>query len=107
MKDQTEDIAIEKFVGLKAKIYRFLVDDYSENTKANGVNRTVIATISHNQYRNVLLNNICLRDPMNRIQSKGHRIGTYKISKTSMSCFDHKTCIQSNRHYGLDLAYQS
>ena len=44
---------------------------------------------------------------MNRIQSKGHRIGTYKISKTSMSCFDHKTCIQSNRHYGLDLAYQS
>ena len=50
MKDQTGDITIEKFVGLKAKIYRFLVDDYSENKKANGVNRTVIATISHNQY---------------------------------------------------------
>ena len=107
MKDQTGDITIEKFVGLKAKIYRFLVDDYSENKKANGVNRTVIATISHNQYWNVLLNNICLRDPMNRIQSKDHRIGTYKISKISMSWFDDKTCIQCIGHDGLDLAYQS
>ena len=75
--------------------------------KAKGVNRTVIATISHNEYRNALLNNICLRDPMNRIQSKDHRIGTYKISKISMSCFDDKTCIHINRHDGLDLAYQS
>ena len=75
--------------------------------KSKGVNRTVIATISHNEYRNVLLNNIYLRDPMNRIHSKDHRIGTYKISKISMSCFDDKTCIQSNSHDGLDLAYQS
>ena len=75
--------------------------------KSKGVNRTVIATISHNEYRNVLLNNICLRDPMNRIHSKDHRIGIYKISKISMSCFDDKTCIQSNSHDGLDLAYQS
>ena len=33
---------------------------------------------------------------MNRIQSKDHRIGTYEISKISLSCFDDKIYIQSN-----------
>ena len=33
MKDETGSIAIEKFVGLRAKIYPFLVDNYSENKK--------------------------------------------------------------------------
>ena len=27
---------------------------------------------------------------MNRIGSKGHRIGTYKINKNSLFCFDDK-----------------
>ena len=36
----------------------------------------VVATISHNEYKDVLLNNTCLRHSMNRIQSKDHRIET-------------------------------
>ena len=32
---------------------------------------------------------------MNRIQSKDHRIGTYEISKTSLSSFDDKIHIQN------------
>ena len=30
---------------------------------------------------------------MNRIQSKGHRIGTYGIKKISLRCFDDKIYI--------------
>ena len=41
--------------------------------KAKGVNGNVAATISHNKYKYVLLNNKCLRHSMNRIQSKDHR----------------------------------
>ena len=41
----------------------------------------------------VLLNNKCLRHSMNRIQNKVHRIGTYEINKTSLSCFDDKIYI--------------
>ena len=41
-----------------------------------GVNSNVVATISHNEYKDVLLNNKCIRHSMNRIQSKDHRIGT-------------------------------
>ena len=45
------------------------------------MNRNVIATISHNEYKDVLLNNKCIRHSMNRTQSKDHRIGNYEINK--------------------------
>ena len=75
--------------------------------KAKGMNRNIVATISHNEYKDVLLNKKCMRHSMNRIQSKDHKIGTYKISKTSLSCFDDKTYLQKIRCDGLVLGYQS
>ena len=53
-------VAIEEFVGLKTKMCSFLVDDNSKQKKARGVNRNVVATISHNKYKKALLNNKCL-----------------------------------------------
>ena len=61
MKDETAGVAIEEFVGLKSKMYLYLVDDNSEHKKAKGVNKNVVATISHNKYKDVLLNKKCLR----------------------------------------------
>ena len=43
MKDETDVVAIEEFIGLKAKMYSFLVDNNSEYEKAKGVNRNVVA----------------------------------------------------------------
>ena len=37
---------------------------------------SVVATINHTEYKDVLLNNKCIRHSMNRIQSKDHLIGT-------------------------------
>ena len=45
MKNETRGVAIEEFVGLKAKMYSFLVDDNCEDKKAKNVNRNVVATI--------------------------------------------------------------
>ena len=59
-------------------MYSHLVDDNSEHTKAKSVNNNVVARISHNEYKDVLLNKKCLRYSMNRIPSEDHRIGTYK-----------------------------
>ena len=42
---------------------------------------------------------------MNRVQSKGHRIGTYEINKISLPCFDVKIYIQNNGWDGLALGY--
>ena len=80
MNNETEDVAIEEFVGLKTKMYSFLVDR-SEHKKAKSVNRNVVATISHNEYEDALLNNKCIRHSINRIQCKDHRIGKNKINK--------------------------
>ena len=71
------------------------------------MNRNVVATIRHNEYKDVMLNNKCLRHSMNRIQSKNHRIGTYEIKKISLSYFDDKICIQNNGYEGLALGYYS
>ena len=77
IEDETVDVATEEFVGLKQKMYLYLVDGNSKHKKAKGVNKNVVATISHNEYRDVLLNMKCLRHSMYRVQSKDHRIGTY------------------------------
>ena len=61
MKYETSGVVIEEVVGLKPEIYLFLVDDNSEHKKANDVNKNVVATIGHSEYKNVLLNNKCLR----------------------------------------------
>ena len=60
MKDETGGVAIEEFVSLKLKMYSFLVPHNSKHKKAKGMNKNV-ATISHSKYKDVLLNNKCLR----------------------------------------------
>ena len=67
------------------------MDDNSEHKKTKGVNKSVVATLSHNEYKHVLWKKKCLRHSINRIQSKDHRIGTHEMSKTSLFCFDDKT----------------
>ena len=57
MKDDTAGVATEELVGLKPKMYSFLVDDNSEHKKEMGVNKNF-----------VLLNQNCLRHSMNRIK---------------------------------------
>ena len=70
MKEKTRGVVIKEFVGLKPKMYSFLVDN-NQHKKAKGVNRNVVATISHNEYKDALLNKKCLRHhPIDRIRSK-------------------------------------
>ena len=65
-------------------MYLFLENDNSDNKKAKGVNRNVVATITHNEYKEVLLNNICIRHSMNRILSKDHIIETNEINNVCL-----------------------
>ena len=81
MKDETGGVAFEQFVGLKPKLYSFMVYNRGERKKVQGPNKNVVARISHGEYKEFLLNNKCLRPLMNRLQSKYHKRGTYKINK--------------------------
>ena len=78
MKDETAGVAIGEFVGLKPKMYSCLVDNNSKHKNAKSVNENVVATISHNEYKNVLMNRNCLRHLMKGIESKDHKIGQIK-----------------------------
>ena len=92
MKDELGSVAIQEFVRLIPKIYSLLKDN-SQNKKAKDVNRNVVATISHNEYKFVLFNNKWIRHSMKRIQSKDHRIEPYEINIISLPCFGDKTYI--------------
>ena len=74
-------------------MYFCLQDDSGKHKKAKGVNKYVVARISQNGYKDVLLNNKCLRNLINRIENKNYKIGNFEISKISLSCFDDKMCI--------------
>ena len=54
MKDETAGVAIEEFVRSKRKMYSYLIDDNSDHKKAKGVNRNIVATISHSGYKKFL-----------------------------------------------------
>ena len=61
--------------------------------------------MKNNKYKDVLLNNKCLKHSMNRISRKDHRIGTYEIKKISLSCIDDKIYILNNKYGGLASGY--
>ena len=89
MIDEIAGVAIEKFARLKAKIYSPLVDYNSGQKKAKkNVNRSIFATIRHNEYKDVLLNMQRLSYSSIRIESKDHKIGFYEINEIFLSCFD-------------------
>ena len=62
-------------------MYSLLVDS-NKLKKKKGAKKNVVGAISHNKYKDVLLNNKCIRNSMNRFQTKNHRIRTYEISHT-------------------------
>ena len=107
VKDEIAGVAIEEFVGLKSKMYSFLVDDSSEHRNAKGMNKDVVATISYDEYKDTLLRNKCLRHSMNRIQSKNYKTGIYEINKISLSSFNNQIYILNIGYDGLALGCQS
>ena len=60
MNEETTGVAIEEFVGLELKMF-YLVDDNSEPKKAKNMNRNIVATITHNVYKEALLSNRCMK----------------------------------------------
>ena len=55
MNDQAADVASKELVGLKPKMYSFLVDDSIEYKKPNGVKKNVFAAVGHFQYKNIFV----------------------------------------------------
>ena len=85
MKYEFKGKIIREFVGLKSQMYSLISIDNKEVTKAKGVNKK-----TRQEFVDALFNKKAMRQNMKRIRSKLHRIGTYDVCKTSLSCFDDK-----------------
>ena len=51
------------------------------------------------KFKDVLFHKKTIRHKMKRIQSKKHILGTYKIDKISLSCFDDKIYVLDDGIY--------
>ena len=86
MKDASEGIIINELVGLKSKMYSMKNIGGKESNTTKGVN---IVT-EFNEFKDSLFNKKVVGHKMRRIQSKKYKIGTYKVNKILLSCFDDK-----------------
>ena len=90
MKDQFGGVIVDEFVGLWSKMYSIKKIDGKECKTAKGVS----IAIEFNKFKDVLFNKKVIKHKMKRIQSKKHKLGTYKIEKMALSCFDYKRCVR-------------
>ena len=49
MKDEITGVAVKEMFRLKPEMYSFSVEDSIEHRKAKGINKNVVATISHDE----------------------------------------------------------
>ena len=91
MKNETCDMLINRFMGLKGNMYTYVKKDQHECKKPKGINNKVVKEkITSENYKNVLLNAAYTNHEMNRIQRKNHNIGTYRINKVSSFSYHDK-----------------
>ena len=96
-KDEAAGKQIVEFVGLRAKLYSYRVEDSYEEKKCKGVKKAVIKkTISFNDYKNCLFDNKPAMRKMNVIRSHLHTMYTETVNKIALSPFDDKRIIQKD-----------
>ena len=93
MNDASEGKIIGEFVRLTSKMYSMKIIDGKESNTAKGVNNVT----EFDEFKDTLFDKKIIRHKMKRIQSKKHKIGTYKINKISLSGFYHY------QHFHIDL----
>ena len=77
--------------------------DVKEHNTAKGVS---IAT-EFDKFEDVLFNKRIIKHKMKRIQSKKHKLGTYEIDKTSLSCFEDKRYVLDDEIYTLSYFHKN
>ena len=111
-KDEMGGIPVKVFVGLRSKIYSFLLADgrvHTENKLAKGVPKSVVENhLTFVQYVRCLDESLQLSHTFKAIRSVGHSMSTKELEKVSLSSFDDKRYLLNAvyslpyGHYRLD-----
>ena len=97
MKDEAGGKTIKEFVGLRAKLYSFIMDDGEENRKCKGVKKQVVeSSISHEDYKTCLTTGKEQLRKQNILRSYNHEVYTEEVNKIALSAQDDKRYILSD-----------
>ena len=85
---------MSEFVGLRSKMYSYIMEDGKGGMTTKGIKKNVIKKdIMHEDYKNTLLNEEQMRHKLRTIRSVKHKLQSLEINKISLSCFDDKRYI--------------
>ena len=97
MKDEAAGKIIKEFVGLRAKLYSFIMDDGGEIKKCKGIKKQVVeSSISHEDYKTCLLTGKEQLRKQNILRSYNHEVYTEEVNKVALSALDDKRYILSD-----------
>ena len=96
-KDEAGGKIIKEFVGLRAKLYSYKMDEGEESKKCKGVKRQVVATsITHEDYKTCLRTGKEQLRKQNILRSYEHEVYTEEVNKVALSAQDDKRYILSD-----------
>ena len=100
MKDEVAGKIIKEFVGLRSKLYSFVMDDGGETKKCKGIKKQVVErSIMHEHYKTCLKTGKELLRKQNILRSYNHEVYTEEVNKVALSALDDKRHILSD---GMD-----
>ena len=90
-KDETAGKVIKEFVGLRAKLYSYKMDEGKENKRCKGIKKAVVEkSIRHEDYKTCLTTGKEQLRRQNIIRSYEHEVYTEEINKIALSAADDK-----------------
>ncbi|KAI8744649.1 hypothetical protein BgiMline_008451 [Biomphalaria glabrata] len=93
MKNETRDVPIQTFIGLKPKMYSLVYGEREKNT-AVGVQRDYTErNIKSSDYTKCLENKEQQQGTIHKIESLNHQLRTVKETKVTLTCYDDKRYI--------------
>ena len=96
-KDEAGGKIIKEFVGLRAKLYSYKMDEGEESKKCKGVKKQVVEkTITHEDYKTCLFTGKEQLRKQNIIRSYNHEVYTEEVNKVALSAEDNKRYILSD-----------
>ena len=102
MKDEAAGKIIKEFVGLRSKLYSFVMDDGGETKKCKGIKKQVVeSSIRHEHYKTCLTTGKELLRKQNILRSYNHEVYTEEVNKVALSALDDKRYILSNGMHTL------
>jgi hypothetical protein len=106
-KDEAGGTRIVEFVGLRPKLYSYKTAGGQEEKKCKGVKACVVKnTITHEDYKNCLLDGKPRHRTMKVFRSRDHDIYTEEVNKIALSANDDKRVILDDGITTLAIGYK-